>query len=723
MPAMTTAKRLWLGFGILTVLLVVSTVAIMLRGAAIEADVEQMADARSRSIAARQLESHVLGYALNVRTFAETADPKARHDALNEAALVERSANAYERFAITDQQRHLAGQFALLWQRLKAAGHAVLDGENSRARAELLRMLYQLRVDLERFLEDELQAEARAANTARIDAVRQGVRTVWALAGVLLGVGVIIAALTSTLVGRGIVRAERELRQNREWLRVTLASIGDAVITTDNEARVTFLNKAAETLTGWNRDEAAGVPLEQVFLIVSAGTRERAANPALRALKEGVIVGLANHTVLIAKDGAERPIDDSAAPIRDEAGKVAGCVLIFRDVTERQRADDALRQYAAELSEADRRKNEFLAMLAHELRNPLAPINNIVQVLKTTGANDPVLASALPMMERQTSHMVRLLDDLLDASRVSRGQIELRKQPVELASAVHHAIEASRPAIDLAGHRLNHTLPAEPIFLDADPARMTQVLSNLLNNACKFTGTGGSIALIVERAGGQAIIRVRDSGIGIARDQLLRIFDLFVQVDTAIERSVSGLGIGLALVRNLVEMHDGTIEAHSPGLGHGSEFVVRLPIMAVAANVASAPPAASGPAPGRRILVVDDNQDSATSFALLLELAGNETYTAFDGAAALEVASKVKPDALLLDIGLPKLNGYEVCRRIRGEPWGKTIVIVAMTGWGQDDDRRKTREAGFDSHLVKPVDVEALNALLARNLRGERVDS
>ncbi|HYM80124.1 MAG TPA: chemotaxis protein CheB [Candidatus Limnocylindria bacterium] len=392
-----------------------------------------------------------------------------------------------------------------------------------------------------------------------------------------------------------------------------------------------------------------------------------------------------------------------------------GVVCYFFDISERMRLSNELRRYAADLSEADRRKNEFLAMLAHELRNPLAPICNALEIIRTRGDGETV-QSASAMMERQVGQMVRLVDDLLDVSRISRGTIELRKGRIELASVVHHAVEAVRPLTESMDHELTVTLPPEPIYLNADPTRLAQVVGNLLNNACKFTSQGGRIRLTVEREGDQAVIQVRDTGIGIAPDQLRLIFDMFTQIDTSLERSQGGLGIGLTLVKSLVEMHDGTVEARSAGLGHGSEFEVRLPIQAEPAEAPQPEPTAGAPGTttARRILVVDDNRDSATSLAMLLKLAGNQTHIAYDGLEAVEAAATFRPEVVLLDIGLPKLNGYEAARQIRAQPWGKKMVLVALTGWGQDEDRHKSREAGFDAHMVKPVDLAALTKLLAK---------
>jgi PAS domain S-box-containing protein len=423
---------------------------------------------------------------------------------------------------------------------------------------------------------------------------------------------------------------------------------------------------------------------------------------------------------LRGKDGAYRWFLSRAAPIRDAKGNVVEWFGTNTDITEQRRMADELRQNAAEMAESDRRKNEFLAMLAHELRNPLAPIRNAAQGLRLMKDAGEAVQSASAMMERQVGQMVRLVDDLLDVSRITRGKIELRRGRVELASIIHLAAEAARPLAESMGHNLTVALPTEPIYLNADPTRLAQAVGNLLTNACKFTNKGGHISVTVEAVSGErerpeAAIRVQDNGIGIPADKLPHIFDLFMQVDTTLERSISGLGIGLTLVKNLVEMHGGTVEVRSAGVGQGSEFLVRLPILA---GTPEPPPSPLAPDPsplikGRRILIVDDNRDSAASLAMLLKLTGNETYTAFDGLEAVKAAAMFRPDMAVLDIGLPKLNGYEAARKIREQPEGKKMVLVALTGWGQDEDRRKSTEAGFDGHIVKPVDYITLMKLLA----------
>jgi len=797
-------------------------------------------------------------------------------------------------------------------------------------------------------------------------------------------------------------QAEEIARQQAERLRVTLSSIGDGVIVTDAGGRITSINPVAATLTGWTSDEAAGLLLEDIFHIINESTRKTVENPAHRALRDGVIVGLANHTILINRDGTERPIADSAAPIQDDTGSTFGVVLVFRDVSEERRAEDEVRfqarlldavgqaviatdsngriifwnpfaetlygwskrealgrgiielvvapaaqasaheimgqlraeqtwsgelqmirrdravlttfitntpvfddqgalkaiigvsaditerkrveqglqfladastalatvedyrstlqkvaglavptfadwcavdiqqsggslerlavvhvdpdkvrlagelnhkyppepsethgpswvlqtgepEFVAEISdellkeiakdevhlnilrslglrsficvplmtrskmlgvvtfvyaesgrryqsgdlilatelarraavaienamlyhelkETDRRKDEFLATLAHELRNPLAPIRNGLQVMRLSGVGGGMIDEARSMMERQLSQMVRLVDDLLDVSRITRNKLELRKERVSLATVVQCAIETSRPLIEKAEHELSVTLPFTPVHLDADLTRLAQVFSNLLNNAAKYTEPGGRIELTGEVDHNEVVVRVLDNGLGIPADALAPIFEMFLQVEGNLERAQGGLGIGLTLVRRLVEMHGGTVEARSDGPGRGSEFTVRLPVLKLTQHT---PITDNGElavaAEKRRILVVDDNQDSAMSLGMMLKLMGNETHTAHDGLAAVNAAEQFRPDIILLDIGLPKLNGHDACRRIREQAWSKGMVIVALTGWGQEDDRRRSQEAGFDHHLVKPVEIAALEKLL-----------
>jgi signal transduction histidine kinase/ActR/RegA family two-component response regulator len=379
------------------------------------------------------------------------------------------------------------------------------------------------------------------------------------------------------------------------------------------------------------------------------------------------------------------------------------------DLIERRRSADALR-------DADRRKDEFLVTLAHELRNPLAPIRSAVDLMKRSplpGAEE--VRWARDILDRQAALMTRLLDDLLDVGRIARDKLELRTSRVDVGSLIREAVDMNRSLVDEFGHRLTVTVPTEPMCLDADPVRLTQVFSNILNNACRYTPSGGGIAVIAERVEDNAVVRMRDTGIGIPRDRLQNIFDMFSQVDRSLERSQRGLGIGLHLVKRLVEMHGGEATAQSDGLGKGSEITVKLPL-ATDPLPAGAPPAPSAleltQVPARRILVVDDNIDAAQSLAMLLEVCGHETHMAHDGPDAVDAAERLRPDVILLDIGLPKMNGFEACRQIRQRPWSKDVVIIALTGWGQDVDRQRSRESGFDHHVVKPVEHEMLVKLL-----------
>lgn len=757
------------------------------------------------------------------------------------------------------------------------------------------------------------------------------------------------------------------VHEQQEWMRVTLSSVGDAVITTDEQGNVTFLNKTAQSLTGWTQAEAEGKPLAEIFHIVYEGTREPAENPAARALREGVVVGLANHTLLIAKDGTERPLDDSAAPILNDKGDVVGVVLVFRDISERRKVeldlqkatnllkdivltqrepflvlDDTLRVVTANpafcrvfrvekdetesrliwelgdrqwniprlrelltelvaqsdhtfydyevehdfpaigrkvmllnarrfpseattpelillaiediterkqasaalrdselryrrlfesandgilildaetgkirdsnpfmaellgyeknelqgkelwqiglfadkqasqaafrqlqdqgyirygnlpletktgtkvevefvssvyqvdsqpviqcnvrdttarsqlervtlraeaLADINRRQDEFLAMLSHELRNPLAPIMNALQLFNLRPGNeDPIQQQSRAIIERQIGKLKTLVDGLLEASRISAGKIKLNEESVDMRGTVEAAVETTRPLIDRHQHELTLSLPPEPVWLHADATRIEQVIVNLLTNAAKYTEDGGRISVALNREGDRAVLRVRDTGVGIAPDVVPHVFELFTQAERSLDRSQGGLGIGLALVQKLVEMHRGTVEAHSV-LKQGSEFIVRLPLLEhPVLPVRPIPAELQRSGKCCRVLVVDDNQDQADSVATLVNLSGHEVRVAYSGKRALEMVEEFRPDIVFSDIGMPEMDGYQLARKMRLQPSLSGVVLVAMTGYGQDSDRQRSNEAGFDHHLVKPFEQKHIQEVLA----------
>jgi PAS domain S-box-containing protein len=771
---------------------------------------------------------------------------------------------------------------------------------------------------------------------------------------------------------------EDELRDDeRALLRVTLSSIGDAVITTDTLGRVTFLNSVAEKLTGWTNRSAQGVPLETVFTIVNEKTHEVVENPARQVLQEGVVLGLANHTLLVAKDGSECPIDDSAAPICGANGEVLGVVFVFRDVTERRRAERALQEseqrlrlvfegvrdyafvtldpqgvitswnagaehtygYRAEeivgrhfasfftedalargapeqalraaaeggrfedeawrlrkdgskfwasalitalrdengelrafskitrdlterriaeealrsreerlrtltetagdaiitadqqgrivswnkaagamfghaasevldrplsllmpvrfhnshrnglarvvatgkshlighsielvglrkdgtefpielslsswktaegqffsgiirdlterrqkeeatreaerariqteaLSDLNRRKDEFLAMLSHELRNPLSPILNSVHLLRLPSPDGALHDQAIAVIERQVGKLTRLVDDLLEVSRISTGRIRLNKEVIDMGEVIERAVESVRPLVAERRHTLDISLAPRPIWVEADPMRVEQVVVNLLTNAAKYTHDDGKIALVVEREGDRAVLRVRDNGVGIAHDLLPVVFDLFTQADQSLDRSQGGMGVGLSIVQRVVLLHGGTVEAHSDGVGRGSEFVVRLPIAAAPPRQSqcTAEPHGTAKVAALRVLVVDDNKDAADTTAALLRQAGHDVQVCYSGQTAMVAAVDLVPHAVLLDIGLPVVDGIELARRLRQTDELKHTLLIAVTGYGQETDGLRGQEAGFDAYLIKPVDPQKIEEALS----------
>ena len=779
---------------------------------------------------------------------------------------------------------------------------------------------------------------------------------------------------------QALERKNEELQQQREWFEVTLASIGDAVITTDVDAKVTYLNPVAELLTGWSSTQAQGQPLERVFRIVNEDTQQPVENPIGKVLQSGRVIGLANHTALIDKNGHLTPIEDSAAPIRAPQGKIVGAVMVFHDVSDRRRAEEALRAsqlrlratfdqaavgivvadlnsqfveanqrfceilgysgddlqrltlsqishpddfpeaqththavlsgqsahavfetryihkngstiwgrttltllsdlsgeaqrfigiveditdrkrteqalndaraqahkiqshlaaivessddaiisktldgiistwnqgaerlfgYAAEevigkpitllippthideepvilqklrrgeridhyetvrkrkdgalinvsltvspirdesgsiigaskisrditqrkladdllrqeiaireraeaaLRDADRRKDEFLATLAHELRNPLAPIRQAALIYKAPAATDAQKRWSSDVITRQVQHMSLLLEDLLDISRITRGTLELRTQVVDLAEIVQAAVETARPLIDAKRHDFRTELPSEPVHFVADPLRLAQVLSNLLTNAAKYTDPGGMLRMRASCSGEVVTISVVDNGIGLPADAISSVFEMFSQVASSRDHSEGGLGIGLSLTKGLMELHGGEIEARSAGVGHGSEFIVRLPIRNT--NVSHQKPAivsTSAPAVSRRVLIADDNRDAGDSLAELLRMDGHDVAVVHNGQEALAAFSAFQPEVALLDIGMPELNGYEVARRVRQGSLGRAVTLIAVTGWGQDRDKAQSLAAGFNHHLTKPIEADRLLEML-----------
>lgn len=404
----------------------------------------------------------------------------------------------------------------------------------------------------------------------------------------------------------------------------------------------------------------------------------------------------------------------SAFPLTDGEGHHSGLATVSRNISERRQLEDNLRQLAADLSETNRRKDEFLATLAHELRNPLAPLRNGLQIMKLAGNVGHTLETARGMMERQLGQMVRLVDDLLDVSRITRGKIELKRERLDLRAVIQNAIETAQPWIESQKHQITVKMPEQPVRIDADPTRLAQVFSNLLNNSAKYTSEGGNIDLEVSTLGDQVRVDIRDNGMGIPASMLPKVFDLFTQVDRTLERSQGGLGIGLTLVQRLVELHGGSVMASSEGYGKGSQFSVTLPYVDQDQSPELAGPTSrEDTLSRRRVLVVDDNEDAAKSLAMLLGIMGNEVEAVHDGMNAVNAAAEFAPDIILMDIGMPRLNGYEACQAIRKLPNGNKPVIVACTGWGQEEDRQRSRDSGFNFHLVKPVDPSSLEKLLA----------
>ncbi len=497
----------------------------------------------------------------------------------------------------------------------------------------------------------------------------------------------------------------------RRMLAAIVDSTNDAVVSKTTDGVIQTWNAGAEHLFGYSAEEAVG---RHIALIIPPDRldEENAISARIRAGSR------VEHfeTVRVHRDGHEVQVSLTISPIRDESGAIVGASKIARDIQGQKRAEERILALLTEMKESNRLKDEFLAMLAHELRNPLAALSHALTIARRSDNDDAVLEQARRIMERQLTHLVRLVDDLIDVGRITRGRMELKRQPIELWSILEQSIEVCRPLIERLCLHVELSVPPEPVYLDADAVRLAQAFGNIVNNACKFSELEGRITVTAERAGPDVVVRVRDYGIGMPPDQLDAVFEPFAQLDRTLERARGGLGVGLTLARRLVEMQGGRIFARSDGLGSGSEFSVRLPVLVYGMEERREEPKMTTEAPPRRILIVDDNPDAASSLSTLLRISGHETHVAHDGVAAVAAAEEFRPDVILLDVGLPKMNGYDVCREIRSRDWGRPMMIVAMTGWGQDDDRRRSKEAGFDRHMVKPINYDDLMSLLASPL-------
>jgi PAS domain S-box-containing protein len=532
---------------------------------------------------------------------------------------------------------------------------------------------------------------------------------------VMTNLGTFAAAAYEVSASRDALKAsEQVLRQSQERLEVSetryrrlIEAAKDGILILDTQqGRITDANPFMVNLLGYTRDELVGKELWQIGLFQDVENSQA----TIRQLQSQGYVRY-EHLPLETTRGRKVAVEVVANVYQEDHQPVIQCNI--RDITDRTILEDKTKQQAKALADLSRRKDEFLAMLSHELRNPLAPILNAVQLLRLQKDRTLLQQDAHGMIERQVGQLARLVDDLLEVSRISTGRIHLQEERTDLRGIVNRAIETTRPQAGQKGHSVAAALPSEPIWIYGDAMRLEQVVVNLLNNACKYTDHGGHIWVGLEQAGDEAVLRVRDNGIGIAPEVLPRIFDLFTQADKSLDRSQGGLGIGLALVQSLVTMHRGSVEAKST-VGQGSEFIVRLPIF-VSVGVASHVPLPTLAPPSRplKVLVVDDNADAAKGVAMLLRASGHDARTAHDGASAMQAALEYSPQVVLLDIGLPVINGYDVARWIRHEPALENVVLIALTGYGQETDKQRSQEAGFDHHLVKPVDFAKVQQILA----------
>ena len=516
-----------------------------------------------------------------------------------------------------------------------------------------------------------------------------------------------ISHLMSLALSRS--RMETALRESEERFSRFMSHLMAFAWIKDDDGHYIFVNDAFTSITDARLDQICGMTDEDLFgretaALFRENDRRAVESPA----------GLTTVEHLVDNKGVTRHYVVSKFPMPSGCEKKAYVGGVAIDDSQRLQAEERLREVSERLREADRRKDEFLATLAHELRNPLAPIRSGLHVLRKTGGQGPTADKIRSIMERQVEHLVRLVDDLLEVSRISRGAIELRKESMDLASVIESAVETSRQLIDAHNIELRVDFPKEPLRLDADPVRVTQIIANLLHNSAKYTDPGGRISIRAERRGDEAIVTVADTGLGIPAEMLPRVFDLFTQVDRTLGRAQGGLGIGLALVRELVQLHGGSVEALSEGEGKGSCFAVRLPLAPIAFEKRAAQTQAMAPAPTppRRVLVVDDAQDVADSLALLLETLGAEVRVAYDGAQALDRLAEFKPEIVFLDIGMTGMDGFETARRMREQPQGRGVAVIALTGWGEEETRKRIEANGFDRHLTKPAQIDDLRQIL-----------
>lgn len=483
-----------------------------------------------------------------------------------------------------------------------------------------------------------------------------------------------------------------------------LAQINEAVVALDNDHRITYINTAAEKVYGRRSSEVLGLPLSALYNFRWIDAEDGARANEMLAEQDH----WRGENIHITRSGVEMQVESTVSRLRDANGNPIGLLAVIRDVTQRA-------QTQAALEESAKQKDHFLATLAHELRNPLSPIMNGLYLMDPSISDPKLMESTRMMMMRQLQHMVRLVDDLMDLSRISRGKLDLRMELVDLVSVLGMALEASRPLIDRNEHQLKVQVPEGSFMVLGDTNRLMQVISNLLNNAAKYTPPGGNIELALERNGDSAVIRVKDNGIGIEKEAITKVFDMFAQIDPEpATRSGGGLGIGLNIARRLVLMHNGEIGLKSDGIGKGCEFIVQLPLSKEQPR--SPAKATIRPGPNKqklRILVVDDNEDAATTLAQILATNGHTVSVANDGQRALEIGPQLRPQLIFMDIGMPLMDGCETCQRMRREPWGKDVRIVAVSGWGQDHDRKRSLEAGFDTHLVKPLDRQLLEHVIS----------